>query len=185
LIFHVKSSSFKRNCHPACPGLPWNRSEAKWRACPERSRRGPAVSFCPSNLTAPNKSHRPSLCHPDSDSCYVALDRAACAPFRKERRMKCINATNLNRNPGERTRISYFTALPAATYAALRKESRMKSTEATVFDRKSGAAERLSVLSSVCGLVWLWKRRGRGPLGKRGCVSHFPPTLRRLGFLRK
>jgi hypothetical protein len=55
--------------------------------------------------------------------------------------MKCINATNLNRNPGERTRISYFTALPAATYAALRKESRMKSTEATVFDRKSGAAE--------------------------------------------
>jgi hypothetical protein len=145
LIFHVKSSSFKRNCHPACPGLPWNRSEAKWRACPERSRRGPAVSFCPSNLTAPNKSHRPSLCHPDSDSCYVALDRAACAPFRKERRMKCINATNLNRNPGERTRISYFTALPAATYAALRKESRMKSTEATVFDRKSGAAERPAV----------------------------------------
>ena len=20
-----------RNCHPACPGLPWNRSEAQWR----------------------------------------------------------------------------------------------------------------------------------------------------------
>ena len=64
-------------------------------------------------------------------------------------------------------------------------ESRMKSTEATVVDRKSGAAERLSVLSSVRGMVWLWKRRGRGPLGKRGCVSHFPPTLRRLVFLRK
>jgi hypothetical protein len=54
--FHVKSSSFKRNCHP------------------------------------------------DPDSCHVALDRAACAPFRKERRMKCINATNLNRNAGERSR---------------------------------------------------------------------------------
>ncbi len=59
--------------------------------------------------------------------------------------MKRINATNLNRNPGERTRISYFTALPAATYAALRKKSRMKSTEATVFDRKSGAAEGRAV----------------------------------------
>jgi hypothetical protein len=35
--------------------------------------------------------------------------------------MKHINATNLNRNPGERTRISYVTALAAATYAALRK----------------------------------------------------------------
>jgi hypothetical protein len=104
---------------------------------------GPAVSFCPSDLTAPNKSHRPPLCHPERTriSCHVALDRAACAPFRKERRMKCINATNLNRNPGEGTRISYFTALPVATYAALRKESRMKSTEAMVSDSKSGGAE--------------------------------------------
>src|ERR1700743_57991 len=46
----------------------------------------------------------PPLCHPDPNSCYVAVDSAACAPFREERRMKCINATNLNRNPGERSR---------------------------------------------------------------------------------
>jgi hypothetical protein len=46
----------------------------------------------------------PPLCHPDPDSCHVALDFAACAPFREERRMKCINATNFNRNPGERSR---------------------------------------------------------------------------------
>ena len=26
---------------------------------------GAAVSFCPSDLTAPNKSHRPPLCHPE------------------------------------------------------------------------------------------------------------------------
>ena len=26
--FHVKSSSFERNCHPACPGVPWDRSAA-------------------------------------------------------------------------------------------------------------------------------------------------------------
>ena len=31
LISHAKSSSFKQNCHPACPGVPWDRSEAKWR----------------------------------------------------------------------------------------------------------------------------------------------------------
>jgi hypothetical protein len=97
--------------------------------------------FCPSDLTAPNKSHHPPLVIPTRNSCHVALDRAACAPFRKERRMKHISSTNLNRNPGERTRISYFTALPAVTDAALRKESRMKFTEATVFDRKSGGAE--------------------------------------------
>jgi hypothetical protein len=79
---------------------------------PERSAEEPAVSFCPSDLTAPNKSHRPPLCHP------------ACPGV-----------------PWERTRISYYTALPAATYAALRTESRMKSTEATAFDRKFGEAE--------------------------------------------
>jgi hypothetical protein len=35
-------------------------------ARPERSVvEGPAVSFCQSDLTAPNKSHRPPICHPD------------------------------------------------------------------------------------------------------------------------
>jgi hypothetical protein len=126
LIFRAKSSTFKRICHP-------DRSEAQWRDL--------LLPFCPSNLTVLNKSHHPPLVIPTRISCHVALDRAACAPFRKERRMKHINSTNLNRNPGECTRISYFTALPAATYAALRKESRMKSTEATIFDRKSGAAD--------------------------------------------
>src|SRR6202522_4346524 len=86
---------------------------------------GPAVSFCPSDLTALIKVTNFPFVIPTRISCHVALDRAAYAPFRKERRMKCINATNLNRNPGERTRISYFTALPAITYVALRKESRM------------------------------------------------------------
>ncbi len=33
-------------------------------------------------------------------SCYAALDRTACAPFRKERRMHCINATKSNRKSG-------------------------------------------------------------------------------------
>ena len=69
--------------------------------------------------------------------------------------MKCINATNLNRNPGERTRISYLTALPAATYAALRKESRMKSTEATAFDRKSGGGEGSAVRPGSQTKVWV------------------------------
>jgi hypothetical protein len=26
-----KTSTPKQKCHPACPGLPWDRSEAKWR----------------------------------------------------------------------------------------------------------------------------------------------------------
>jgi hypothetical protein len=33
-------------------------------------------------------------------SCHAALDMAACAPFRKEGRMKCINATKINRKSG-------------------------------------------------------------------------------------
>jgi hypothetical protein len=33
-------------------------------------------------------------------SCHAALEKAACAPFRKEGRRKCINATKVNRKSG-------------------------------------------------------------------------------------
>jgi hypothetical protein len=33
-------------------------------------------------------------------SCHAALDKAACAPFRKEGRMKCTNGTKVNRKYG-------------------------------------------------------------------------------------
>jgi hypothetical protein len=33
-------------------------------------------------------------------SCHAALDMAACAPFRKEGRMKCINANKSHRKSG-------------------------------------------------------------------------------------
>jgi hypothetical protein len=33
-------------------------------------------------------------------SCHAAMDKAACAPFRKEGRMKCTNATKVNRKSG-------------------------------------------------------------------------------------
>jgi hypothetical protein len=33
-------------------------------------------------------------------SCHAALDKTACAPFRKEGRMQCSNATNFHRKSG-------------------------------------------------------------------------------------
>jgi hypothetical protein len=33
-------------------------------------------------------------------SCHAVLERSACAPFIKERRMECINATSLHRKSG-------------------------------------------------------------------------------------
>ena len=46
-IWQNRSGTVPQNCHPACsacPGLPWSvpwdRSVAQWRACPERSRTG-------------------------------------------------------------------------------------------------------------------------------------------------
>jgi hypothetical protein len=36
-------------------------------------------------------------------SCHTALDKAARAPFRKEGRMKCTNATKFHRKSGERS----------------------------------------------------------------------------------
>jgi hypothetical protein len=46
-------SHYSPLCHPACPSVPWNRSEV------ER-----LFLFCPSDLTTPNKSHYSPLCHP-------------------------------------------------------------------------------------------------------------------------
>src|SRR6202453_4237921 len=34
-------------------------------------------------------------------SCHAVLERSACAPFIKERRMGCINATSLRRKSGQ------------------------------------------------------------------------------------
>jgi hypothetical protein len=62
------------------------------------------LSSCPSDLTAPNKSHRPLLCHPDwSEPGFPATrpsPTSTCAAFRKESRMKFANATNLHRKSG-------------------------------------------------------------------------------------
>jgi hypothetical protein len=34
-------------------------------------------------------------------SCHAVLERSACAPFIKERRMECINAASLRRKSGQ------------------------------------------------------------------------------------
>jgi hypothetical protein len=77
----------------------------------------------------------PPLCHPDPDSCHVALDSAACAPFREERRMKCINATNLNRNPGERSR--GICGAPRLPHKGLGFVSSHTNSTAAVFSRRT------------------------------------------------
>src|SRR5580658_1695690 len=56
--------------------------------------------FTDPSATRLHGSAKPHFAIPTRISCHVALDRAACAPFRKERRMKCINLTNLNRKSG-------------------------------------------------------------------------------------
>jgi hypothetical protein len=79
---------------------------------------GHAVSFCPSDLTAPNKSHRPPLCHPERTriSYLTALPAATYAALRKESRMTSTEATAFDRKsggaegpavrPGSRTKVS-------------------------------------------------------------------------------
>jgi hypothetical protein len=37
---------------------------------------------------------------PTRISCHAALDKAACAPFRKEGRIRCDNATKFHRKSG-------------------------------------------------------------------------------------
>jgi hypothetical protein len=127
-------------------------------------------------------------------SCCAAVDRAACAAFREESRMKLAEPTNFNRKCGgaqwrdlqflfpthklpgaepthplssrpKRTRISCCAAVDRAACAAFRKESRMKLAEPTKFNRNSGGAKEGSTVS-------LFPRPSRGLPArppKRGC----------------
>jgi hypothetical protein len=63
---------------------------------------GPAVSFCPSDLTAPNKSHHPPLVIPSAlrISYYAARKTTTYAAFSKESRMRFIETTKPDRKSG-------------------------------------------------------------------------------------
>jgi hypothetical protein len=41
-------------------------------------------------------------------SCHAVLERSACAPFIKERRMECVNATTLRRKSGTQVSLLYL-----------------------------------------------------------------------------
>src|SRR5271163_4492294 len=56
---HVRFSLIENEPDRRCGASSRCSSSKAYRA------RGPAVSFCPSDLTAPNKSHRPPPCHPE------------------------------------------------------------------------------------------------------------------------
>jgi hypothetical protein len=61
---------------------------------------------------------RPPLCHPERTriSCHAAQDRATCAPFSKERRMKFANATNFNRKSGEAEGSAVLRTIPGNVF---------------------------------------------------------------------
>src|ERR1700733_6185437 len=94
-------------------------SRLSWPAVePKRSEVELLFLFCPSDLTAPNKSHRPPLCHPERTriSYLTALPAAKYSALRKESRMKSTEATAFDRKsggaegpavrPGSRTKVS-------------------------------------------------------------------------------
>jgi hypothetical protein len=55
-------------------------------------------------------------------SCHAVLDRSACAPIIKERRMRCINATSLHRKSGQMGHPA-FVASKASSHADCRPSS--------------------------------------------------------------
>jgi hypothetical protein len=63
------------------------------------------------------------------DSCQATLDKTACAPFSKERRMKFTEPSKLNRNPGE-----WAPLFRGASYRAL------KNAVAPLFTLARGAS---------------------------------------------
>src|ERR1700677_4793428 len=49
-------------------------------------------------------------------SCHAVLERSACAPFIKERRMECLDATSLRRKSGQMGHPA-FVAGEASSYS--------------------------------------------------------------------
>ena len=60
-FFLVLTLTVKLNCHPACPGVPWDRSEVE----------GPAALSTP--LSNPKWKHHPLLCHPERSRGICSL----------------------------------------------------------------------------------------------------------------
>ncbi len=52
-------------------------------------------------------------------SCHAVSERSACAPFIKERRMKCINATGFRRKSGQMGTPTFVTGAGGMVIAPL------------------------------------------------------------------
>jgi hypothetical protein len=50
-------------------------------------------------------------------SCHAELERSACAPFIKEGRMECINATSLHRKSGQMGHPAWVGTLKICVYS--------------------------------------------------------------------
>ena len=53
-------------------------------------------------------------------SCHAVLERSACAPFIKERRMECINATSLRRKSGRMGHPTFVASSHAGSQGGVR-----------------------------------------------------------------
>jgi hypothetical protein len=112
--------------------------------------------FCPSTLTAPNKSHRPPLCHPERTriSYLTALPAATYAALRKESRMTSTEATAFDRKSG------------GAEGPAVRPGSRTKVSVPLVLPQNRHPERSASLIDRVTQRLW------RGVEGPRRCLSY-------------
>ena len=143
-----------------------------------RQRTSPAVSFCPSDLTAPNKSHRPPLCHPERTriSYFTALSAATYAALHKESRMKSVEATVFDRKsggaegpavrPGSRTKVSVLYALDGV--GAGRSKMLASSIVAGSFPRWPSTGRTAAAKAYPCG-SGTWSP-ATSPAGSEGCA---------------
>jgi hypothetical protein len=114
----------QQNRHPACPGLPWERSASQTYCLTEDLRRGVEgprgclINPCSAGLSGhQNYEKIEKVTTSDRSVPGFPATRhspaATCAAFSKESRMKFDNATNLNRKSGvAQWRICGFTSFP-------------------------------------------------------------------------
>jgi hypothetical protein len=85
------------------------------------------------------------------NSCFATSDRSTCAVFVKEDRMKSANATNLDRNSGERS--GGICGAPLPQTKAPQVSSQIQPKQFVHWERMTnlGVALPRSVIAEKCG----------------------------------
>jgi hypothetical protein len=84
-------------------------------------------------------------------SCHAVLERSTCAPFIKERRKGCINATNLRRKSGQIGHPAFVAGGVETQYCLITQSLALRSAARSLYCREFFPADCFSSFGIEAG----------------------------------